>query len=109
MAGQAVFAAAAKVPNVGDISAGGNDLDQWAVDAVQRHFAAQRVDLDVSVMHIAQRDGTVEGFNVHVSVGKVADIHGGRGAFHGDIAMQLLGVERSRAGVQGDAGIGRNQ
>ena len=76
---------------------------------VQSNFAAQRIDLDVPVLDVVQIHRAVHRLHMHVSVGYVTNIHGRSRTFQIYIAMQFLRVQRPGAGMQGDAGIGRNQ
>jgi len=81
MAGEAVVAVVTEIPNVADSAAGGDDLYQGTVDAAKGYVAAERVDLDVPILHVGQSDRTIESLDVHVGVGDVADVNGCGRAF----------------------------
>ena len=109
VAGEAVVAMITEVADVADSAAGGNDLDERAVNAPKGYVAAERVDFDVAILHVGQSDRTIESLDVHVSVGNVAYVNGCGRAFQGNVAVKLLGAQAAGAGMQGDAGVGGDE
>src|SRR5690348_12874731 len=81
VAGEAVVAMVSEIPGVADPAGGGNDLDERTVDAAKSYVATERIDLDMPILHVGQSDGTVEGLDVHVSVGDIAYVNGCGRAF----------------------------
>src|SRR5258708_19328995 len=63
----------------------------------------------MSVLDVVQVYRSSQGLNMYVGVGNVANVVGGSRTFQADISMQFLGAQGAGAGMQGDAGISRNQ
>src|ERR1700675_1238884 len=61
------------------------------------------------VLYVGQCDRAVQSFDVHVSAGDVADLDGGAGTLQSYISIKPFGAQRTRAGVEGDAGGGGHQ
>ena len=63
----------------------------------------------MAVLHVGERDRTVQSFDVQVSAGDVANFDGGGGPFQGYIPVESFGPQRAGAGVERDAGVGGDQ
>src|SRR5215472_18369665 len=102
---ESVFAGVAEVAVVTDCAAGGTDPHKRATNGNQADVSADRVDFDVAVADVVQCYWAVHRLDMDVAVRNVADLNGCGGAFHFNVAVQLLGAQGAGGRAQRHARV----
>src|SRR5450631_3091726 len=107
--GELIVASGAEITVVENLSAAGFRLNQRSRNRFQVHVAADRSDVDVAVANIAERDRSAHRPHVHMAVIYVTNIHNRIRAFQRQVALQVLGRQRTGRRTEIEGSVGRNQ